>query len=181
MIEKRIIGIVGMPGSGKSVTNTVAKELGFSTVIMGDVVREETVKRGFELTANNIGKIMLKIRVEEGSTIVAKKCIPKIWDSSSKTVLVEGIRSLDEVEEFKKNFIDFTLVAIYSSPDTRFKRLYKRQRSDDPSNWKVFKKRDTREIGVGIGATIALADYTIVNEGTLKQFKNKIKRLIQEI
>lgn len=180
MVEKRVIGIVGMPGSGKGVVNTVAKDLGLPVVVMGDVVREETAKRGLKPTPKNIRKIMLRIRHEEGPAVVAKRCIPKIEESSTNVVVVEGVRSLDEVEEFEKNF-NFNLVSVLASPKTRFWRLYERKRMDDPASWRVFLERDRIELEVGVGSAIAKADYAIINEGGLAQFKKKVRGLLKRL
>ncbi|UCH01546.1 MAG: flagellar hook-basal body complex protein FliE [Candidatus Bathyarchaeota archaeon] len=178
-LEKKVIGIVGMPGSGKSVFDNIAKQFCFSIVIMGDVVREETQKRGLELTPENIGKVMMKMREEKGSDIVAKTCVPKVKESKSKKVVIDGIRNLVEVEEFKNKFPEFTLVHIHSSPKTRFERLFYRKRSDDPKSWKKFSERDCRELRVGIGSVIALADYVLINEGTLSQFEIEAKDFLK--
>ncbi len=45
--------------------------------------------------------------------------------------MIEGIRSQYEVEIFKKNFNEFKVIAVHSTPKTRFKRLKKRMRPDD--------------------------------------------------
>jgi len=39
----KIIAFVGMPASGKGEAATVAKELGYPVVNMGDVIREEAL------------------------------------------------------------------------------------------------------------------------------------------
>jgi len=179
MKQKMVIGVAGMPGAGKAEIARVAKEKGYAIVVMGDEIREETKRRGLEPTPENVGKMMLKIREEEGPTVVARKCIPKIANASTDIVLVDGIRSLHEVDEFKKSFPQFALVAVHSSPETRFARLFRRRRSDDPSGWKVFLKRDSRELTVGQGNVIAMADYMIVNEGTLEEFKAKIRKVLE--
>jgi len=179
MKQKMVVGVAGMPGSGKAVVARVAKEKGYAIVVMGDEIREETKLRGLELTPENVGKIMLKLREEEGPTVVAKKCVPKIANSTADFVLVDGIRSLHEVYEFEKNFPQFVLVAVHSSPETRFGRLFRRSRSDDPKGWKVFVERDLRELSVGQGSVIAMADYMIVNDGTLEEFKAKIQEALE--
>jgi len=181
MVRKKVIGIVGMPGSGKGIVDTVAKGLGLLVVVMGDVVREETAKRGLEPTPENVGKIMMKIRDEIGPAVVAKRCIPKIEESSTGAIIVEGIRSLDEVEEFKKRFPNFILVSVLASPETRFQRLYKRKRADDPASWRVFLNRDQRELEVGIGSAFAMTDYAIINEGTVAQFKKEVRDLFRRL
>lgn len=182
MVEKRIIGIVGMPGSGKGIIDTVAENLGLSVVVMGDVVREETAKRGLEPTPKNMRKITLKIRDEEGPAVVAKRCIHKIQESSTDVVVVEGIRSLDEVNEFRKSFHNFTLVHVFASAETRFRRLYERKRTDDPGfDRDVFLARDQIERKVGIDSAIEKADYKITNEGSLAQFKKKVRDLLKRL
>jgi len=179
MKQKMVIGVAGMPGSGKTAIARIAKEKGFAVVVMGDEIREEAKRRGLEPTPENVGNIMLKLREEEGPAIVAEKCVPKIADASTGIVLVDGIRSLQEVYEFEKNFPLFLLVAVHSSPETRFGRLFRRRRSDDPMGWEVFIKRDLRELKVGQGNVIAMADYMVVNEGTLEEFKTRIREVLE--
>jgi dephospho-CoA kinase len=179
VIQKIVVGVAGMPGAGKAVVSRVAKEKGYAIVVMGDVIREETNLRGLEPTPENIGKIMLKLREEECSTVVAKKCIPKIAGADTEIILVDGIRSLDEIQEFKKEFPHFALIAVHSSPETRFGRLFRRKRSDDPGGWEVFLQRDSRELSVGQGNVIATADYMIVNEGTLEEYKTRIHEVLE--
>jgi dephospho-CoA kinase len=179
MKQKMVVGVAGMPGSGKTGITRVAREKGYAVVVMGDEIREETKRRGLEPTPENVGEIMLKLREEEGPTVVAKKCIPKIANASTDFVLVDGVRSLHEIYEFERNFPQFVLVAVHSSPETRFGRLFRRKRSDDPKEWEVFIERDLRELSVGQGNVIAMADHMIVNEGTLEEFKAKIREILE--
>jgi dephospho-CoA kinase len=148
---------------------------------MGDIIREETAKRGLELNPKNVGAVMLELRAKHGNNVIAEKCIPKIEQKESQIVVVEGIRSLHEVEVFRAHFAKFTLMSIHSSPETRFKRLFNRGRSDDPKNWKVFHERDMRELGVGIGNAIATAQIMIINEDTQEAVKAEVKEALKEV
>lgn len=181
MNTKRVIGVVGMPGSGKSVADQVAKEMDFSIVIMGDAIREEVARRRLDPTPENVGKIMIRIRAEEGQAVVAKRCVPRIQSTQSRNVIVEGIRNLDEVYEFRRYFSDFKLIAIHVSQETRFRRIFNRNRSDDLGDWEAFTRRDLREIEVGIGSAIALADYMVVNEGSPSRFKASFRKCLKAI
>ena len=180
-VDKVVVGLAGMPGAGKSVVVAVAKGSGYGVVVMGDVVREEAEKRRLEPSPKNLGKIMLALRQKEGNTVIAKSCIQKIENTKENKVIVDGIRSPSEVEEFKKHFLKFSLIAIHSSPETRFKRLYHRQRSDDPENWEIFHERDKRELSVGLGNAIAMAEYLIVNEEEREVVKEKIKKVLRKV
>ncbi len=170
-----------MPGSGKGVFRGTVQKMNYPVIIMGDVVREEVKQRNLKPTPENLGKTMLNLRELEGPTAIAKRCIPKLKKATGKIVVIDGIRSLDEVEEFKKHFPNFILIAIHASPKTRYQRLFRRKRSDDPTNWDTFMERDQRELGVGMGAVIAAADHTIVNEGTLAQLKTEIRQVMKEM
>jgi dephospho-CoA kinase len=181
MKQKMIVGVAGMPGAGKAVVSRVAKEKDWALVVMGDVIREETRNRGLEPTPENIGKIMLKLREEEGAAVVAARCLPKIAEANSDTVLIDGIRSLAEMYEFEKNFPQFILIAVHSSPETRFERLFRRKRSDDSAGWGGFVDRDLRELSVGQGSVVALADFMIVNEGTLEEYKVRIREVLEAV
>jgi dephospho-CoA kinase len=181
VFNKLIVGLAGMPGAGKSLVVSVAKEMGYGVVVMGDAVREEAANRGLEPSPENLGKIMLELRQKEGESVIAKRCISKMENARESKVIVDGIRSLSEVEEFKRHFPKFTLIAIHSSPETRFKRLYHRQRSDDPKNWEIFRERDMRELSVGLGEAIAMAEHLIVNEEDFVVVKEKIRKVLKKV
>jgi dephospho-CoA kinase len=181
MNSKLVVGVAGMPGAGKSLVVEAAVQNGYDLAVMGDVVREEAERQHLEPSPENIGKIMLELRQKEGKSVVAKKCILKIAKTERHKVVVDGIRSLSEVEEFKKHFEEFVLLAVHASPETRFKRLYNRQRSDDPNSWEVFHARDMRELGVGLGEAIAMAEYIVVNEEQAEIVKEKIRKTLGEV
>ncbi len=173
--EKLVVGLGGMPGSGKSLVVEVAKELGYDIVTMGDVVREQTRLAGLEPTPSNIGKVMLELRAKEGQYVIAKKCKPKIEQQPSSRVLIDGLRSLYEADIFKEHFEGFTLVAVHAPPTVRFERLKIRGRSDDPPNYEVFHERDMRELGVGLGSVIAMAEKILVNDNSIEGFKALVR------
>jgi len=181
MKQKIVVGVAGMAGAGKETVNDIARSMGYSIVAMGDEVRRETERRGLKPTPNNLGKTMLKLREEEGPTVMAKRCLSKIEAAGSKVVVVDGVRSLHEVDEFRKHFPNFTLIAIHSSPETRFQRLFQRERSDDPKGWQTFVERDLRELSVGLGSAVATADYMIVNEGTKDELKRNIRKVLEAV
>jgi dephospho-CoA kinase len=181
MKEKTVIGVAGMAGAGKATVKTIVQKMGYSVVVMGDEIREEAKRRKLKPTPENIGRVMLNLREEKGPSIIAERCIPEIEKAKGKVVIVDGIRSHHEVEKFKKHFPNFILIAIHTSPKTRFKRLFQRKRSDDPMGWKTFMERDLRELSVGLGNAIATADYMIVNDGTKAQLKRKIREVLEEI
>jgi dephospho-CoA kinase len=179
--DKIVIGLVGMPGAGKALVVETAQEKGYAVVVMGDVIREETQKRGVELNPKNIGKVMLELRKTGGNSVIAEKCIPKILHTKSSKVIVDGLRSLHEADAFKAHFAKFSLMAVHASPETRFRRLCHRHRSDDPNEWELFHERDARELSVGLGDAIAMAGYLIINEDNRERTRAQVRETLRRV
>ena len=180
-VDKVVLALTGMPGSGKSLVVNIAREKGYEIIIMGDIIREETRKRGLTLTPENTGQVMLELRQKEGPATIAKRCLPTIAATANLKIFIDGIRSLDEVAEFQNHFPKFTLIALHASPKTRFSRLLKRARPDDPKNWQAFHERDIRELTVGLGNAIAMAENMIINEGTPETTKQKVRQTLEKV
>ncbi len=178
---KLVVGLVGMPGAGKSLAVEAAQENNYSVVAMGDVIREETRKRKLDLNPENVGAVMLDLRKTKGADVIAEECVSRIEQTQGRKILVDGLRSMDEAEVFKTRFPTFRLLAVHASPETRFIRLKARGRSDDPTNWEVFRERDLRELSVGLGNAIALADYMVTNEGHKEDLKARVADVLAEV
>jgi len=156
-----------MPGAGKSTIAEGLKPKGYEIINMGNAVREEAKKRNLESTRENLGKLMLELREKNGSGAIAELVKPQIESSTADVILIDGVRSNDEIQVLKK-FGTVKLLAVHASTDTRFDFLQKRGRSDDPQTKEHFDERDNRELGVGISNSIALSDYAISNVGLTK-------------
>lgn len=178
-VTKLIVCITGMPGAGKTTIAEALKSKGFDKVTMGDAVRAEAARRKIEPTGANLGKLMLELREKNGPGAVAELIKDNIVNSKSNVVLVDGVRSLAEVEVLKK-IGTVKILAIHASGDTRFRFLKGRDRSDAPADRTDFAKRDYREIGVGMSESIALADETISNNNlTIEQLVNTAYNIIK--
>ncbi len=156
-----------MPGAGKSTIAEGLKLKGYDIINMGNAVREEAKKRNLESTSTNLGKLMLELREKNGSGAIAELIKPQIESSTASVILIDGVRSTDEIQVLRK-LGSVKLLAIHASTDTRFDFLQKRGRSDDPQTKDNFEERDNRELGVGLSKPIALSDYAISNIGLTK-------------
>ncbi|ASJ00765.1 dephospho-CoA kinase [Thermococcus gorgonarius] len=180
-----IVIVTGMPGSGKSKIVKEFEKRGIPSVSLGDIVREETVKRGLELTKENVAKVSIRLRQELGQNAVAKLAVEKVraFLKNSGVVVIDGVRSLDEVGTFRGAFPDerIMIVAVHTPPKQRFERLKARGRHDDPKTWEDFEERDWKELRFGIGGVIAMADYMIINDGTHEEYEKKVRELVDMI
>lgn len=170
-----------MPGAGKSEIADSALDLDIPVIVMGDIIRELTRTKGLEPTHENTRTTMLQLREESGPGAVAKICLNSLLNLNYDVVVIEGCRSLDEVEVFRSHTDDLVIVGVHASPTTRFKRLQDRDRSDAPVDWPSFRERDLREISVGLGGVIAMSDIMILNETSLEEFRSKCKSTMREL
>ncbi len=166
-LSKLIVCLTGMPGAGKSTIANGLKEKGFEIINMGDAVRAEAEKRNLEPTSQNLGKLMLELREKNGPGAVAELIKPSIENSNSNVIVIDGIRSNDEIQVLKKS-ANVKLLSILASTDTRFTFLHDRGRSDDPKSREIFEERDNRELSVGVGKSIESADESISNNELTK-------------
>ena len=182
--RRLIVCLTGMPGAGKSTVACFLKEKGFTIVTMGDVIREEAKRQGLEPTDVNLGKMMLKLRQDLGPGAVGQIVLQKLArdnnNNNSNNVVIDGIRSVAEVDVLKK-VGHVRLLAIHASQDTRFKHITNRGRADAPSDSDEFTGRDKRELSVGVSEAIALANEMISNNDlTLEQLKLRAYDIVKE-
>ena len=107
-----MIGIVGMPGSGKSEFVNIALTLGYRFISMGDIVREETVRKGYPLEES--GKVAQKLRDENGLDIIAILTLDKIRKIHDNKFLIEGIRGIKEIERFRMEMDFFNWYTLFA-------------------------------------------------------------------
>ena len=185
--EIQILAFVGAPAAGKTVAAAVAKEMSIPIITMGNVIRWELQRRKLSLSDANAGRVANELREREGMDAIARRCIPRIKDITDKEgkrakkpiIVIDGIRGLAEVETFEKEFgTDFILVRIEAPLVLRYNRIKTRGRGDDLLNIEQFKEREERENRWGMGEAMEKADKVIMNEGSLEEFKEQIKRIL---
>ena len=174
----KLIVTVGMPGSGKDELVEVARTMGLATLKMGDLVRDETRRRGLPLSNANVARVANDEREKHGLGVWAQKALPKLTETK---MLVDGCRSDSEVTVFRHHFGDLFVLGIYSSPESRYDRMTQRGRGDDGAGLQEFYDRDRRELKWGIGNAFALADGMLLNEGSIDEFRRAARQRLEEI
>lgn len=179
----RVIGITGMPGSGKGEACIQAREVGIPVRSMGDVVRSFFASGCPGRDPKETGRFADQERKRFGKDIWALRLIEEVEELISRgegIVILDGVRSSFEVDVFKKRWGNgFSILCVHSSPETRFNRLMSRGRSDDPGTREEFDERDERELGWGLGNVIARADIMLVNESGMHELKKDFKELLE--
>jgi len=180
---KKIIAIVGLPGSGKTeVIEHLQKKYHLPKVYFGEVTFDELKKRQLEINEKNERMVREDLRQKFGNDYYARKMIEKIKKlNSQNNILVESLYSWPEYLSFKKAFKNnFIIIAVFASPKTRYARLLKRKVR--PLTPEITQSRDYAQIeNLSQGGPIAMADYTIINEGSKKELLKNAEKIYQKI
>jgi len=177
----KVLGTVGLPGSGKGEAAAVAHEAGVPVVTMGDVIREACRERGLD-PAEHHGSVATALREEEGEAAIAERSLPLIESAleEAETVLVDGLRSPAEIERFEDAFSDaFVLVSIEAPFETRATRLADRERDETDLDREALRAREERELGFGMGDVMDRADVTVENTEGLDTFHERVRDLLE--
>lgn len=199
----KIIGFVGMPGSGKSVASDVARSMGLRVVVMGDIIRQEAARLGLKPSDENLGNVGNMLRAKEGPEAVARRTLEAA--SGEKIAVIDGLRSKAEADFFRANADEFHLVEIVAPADDRMRWIVSRGRSDDPGagaragerdlkivascrdnsalkeTAEALERRECRELGWGMYEAMKEADIRLQNEGDLEEFRAAVRRLLEEL
>ncbi len=168
-----------MAGSGKSEAARVFEEHGYIRVRFGDITDGEMKKRGMAISETNERICREQLRQELGMAAYARLNQPRI-DNALKTsnVVADGLYSWEEYLSLKNHYGDrFALLAVYSSPKTRYRRLS--QRKIRPLNSAESASRDKSEIeNLNKGGPIAMADYTVTNESDIDELRRQTETIL---
>jgi cytidylate kinase len=199
----KIIGLIGLPGSGKGEASRIAREEGLTVLVMGDIIRQEAARLGQEPTDQNLGRIGNALRAAEGPDVVAKRILDRARATGEKVVVVDGLRSRQEADYFAAHAEQFHLMEICAPVEARLKWLTARGRPDDPgrsqagdgprenSDEKIIiscgepnrraaealEERECRELGWGMCEAMKTADMKLRNDGSLDEFRKNVRRL----
>ncbi|MFH1420639.1 MAG: AAA family ATPase [Candidatus Aenigmatarchaeota archaeon] len=179
---KLIVAFVGMPGSGKTEATKFLESRGFARVYFGGTVVEEVKKLKLDVNEKNEKAVREELRAKHGMEAMAKLNEKNINNGlKTKNVIIDGLYSLEEYLWLKKKYGDkLIVIALYTPQKLRIKRLGSRPLR--PLNEKEVKERDLTQFkNLHTGGPIAIADYTIINEGGLDELKKNINNLMDKL
>ena len=178
----KVIAIVGMAGAGKSEVARVFEGEGFTRVRFGDVTDEELRKQGLPVNEENERKMRETLRKNYGMAAYAMLNLTKL-DVALKSgpVVIDGLYSWEEYTTLKAYYgAGFLVLAVWTSPGTRYRRLA--VRPVRPLTEEEAFSRDQAEIlHLNKGGPIAMADYVVMNESSLKDLDKEVGRVIKGV
>ncbi len=182
----KIIAVVGMSGSGKSVAVDYLTSKGYPKVYFGGMIYKEMAKRGVERTPDGESEKHFRemIRETEGKDWVVRQVIDEVHDlmkAGQKRIVLDGVYSWTEYKTLKQEFPKMlTFVAIVVPKKIRYKRVA--NRPERPFNTEEIRERDRSEIeNLEKGGPIAAADYYILNDSDVEKLQGDLQNILDDI
>lgn len=178
----KIVALVGMAGAGKSEVSSVFTKNGYYMIHFGDVTQKEIAKRGLAVNEVNERAMREGLRKEYGMAayaILNKEEIDEALKTSN--VVIDGLYSWDEYLVMRDYYgKDLIMLAVWTAPKIRYARLG--VRPVRPLTPEEAFSRDNAEISnLAKGGPIAMADYMVINNGSLEELKENTQKIIEEI
>lgn len=184
-LPKIIIGFTGFMGSGKGfAVNYLVDKYSFVADALSNRVREEILKKGEEVNRKTLPETAGYLRKKYGPEVLAERTWEKIKEDNPKKVVLDGIRSVEEVN-FLKTLPNFYLIAIEANQKLRFERLKNRVVPGrvEPQTWEEFLQAEERDrnFGMSIDKSIVLADFHVKNEGTSDELYKQLDKALAQL
>lgn len=186
MDNVKILALVGMSGSGKSVAVDYLTDKGYPKVYFGGMIYKEMEKRGIPRSddGETEKKFREEIRATEGKDWVVRQVIAETKDlisAGQKRIILDGVYSWTEYKTLRHEFPTcLTFIAIVVDKKLRYERVAKRP--DRPFDTAAIRERDRSEIeNLEKGGPIAAADYYILNNGPKEEIYIRLDEILKEI
>lgn len=188
-MSNKLICIVGMTGSGKSVVSDYLVEKGFKFLRFGQITLDYIKDNNLELCEKVEKEVREGFRKEHGMSAYAILNIPKFDELLKEgNVVGDGLYSWSEYKVLKEKYGDnFYVLAVYAPPEVRYARLENRKEIDEkmrnrPTTRRESKSRDYAEIeNIEKGGPIAMADFTVINTSTIESVREQVDKFLKKI
>ena len=178
----KIVAIVGMCGSGKSVASEyLENNLGYKKVYFGGVTMKKLQEENLEVNPENEKMMREKLRKDLGMGAYAKVLLPEIKELlKENNVVLDGLYSWTEYKILIDEIPELKLISVIADKNIRYERLTEREFR--PLTNEEAQKRDLAEIeNIEKAPPIAYADYYILNNGSIEQYINRLNEILKEI
>jgi dephospho-CoA kinase len=179
----RALALVGMPGAGKTLCARHLEMRGFFQFRFGSIVVDEVLRRGLVINPENERIVREEFRNNEGMAAIALRALPHLKSAfdSHTSIIIDGLYSFSEYKILSPELgASMVVVAIVSSRALRYQRLANRE--DRPLTAQEAETRDYQEIErLEKGGPIAIADYTLLNNGEPDALLKSLDALVDSL
>lgn len=181
-----LIGITGTDGAGKgAVVEYLVKEKNFTHFSSRALITEEIARRSLPNDREHLRLVANDLRRQYGNDYMVTESFRRMESQGVTNAVVESIRTLAETETLQTH--GGVLVAVDANQQLRYERITGRGEDTDRVTFEEFVKQEALEMndpdpnGMQKAKVMALADYTIFNEGTLEELYIQIDIMLQKV
>ncbi len=176
-----LIGIVGALGAGKGTVVDYLKAKGFRHYSASGYLKEVVLERGGTPGRDAYSAVATEIR-EADEAGLAKILFDRYVADGGGDAVIEALHDVGEAAYIKE--VGGILLGIDADMQVRYARAVARGSEKDNVTFDEFQSHIEREENGGgrhnIRAALSLADYTIMNDGTIEELYKALDVFIQK-
>ena len=179
----KLIAVVGMSGSGKSVVTEHLEKNNWTKLYFGGITYKLMDEAGIErdIDGKNEKEFRENLRKKHGPECYAKFLDPEIKEAlKENNVVLDGLYSWYEYKYLIERYNNLKLVCIVTDKDIRYERVAARK--DRSFDRNAIEYRDISEIeNLYKGGPIAYADYYILNNDDTNAIIKRLDNILEKI
>ena len=129
-----------------------------------------------EETRDNLLNLGNEWRAQFGHGVIIDKIIEKARRENKTKILIDGLRTKEEIEAIKKS--NGKVIGVDSSLEIRYQRIKKRGNSKDDITFEKFKEQEKNE---NLKECINKADYVLFCDGNLDDLNREAEKMMGEL
>lgn len=182
-MNKVLIGLTGEIGSGKSVFYDLLKEIlptkKIALVNYSDTLKDTLDLWFLERTRENFSKLAQVMNSNFGDDSLGNATVKRALKQEADVVIMAGLRWMGDLERLRAN--NGLLVYITADPKLRYERVKDRTEKKDEigMSFEQFLEEHHTVNEQKITKIGAEADFVIENNGTLAEFREKVKEFLK--
>lgn len=181
-----IFGITGTDGAGKgAAVKYLVEKKGFTHYSSRELITEKIIEQGLLVNRENMRLVANQLRKEHGNDVIVQLSLQKARADQASNFIIESIRAIAEVEALHQ--AGGILLAIDANQNARFRRIVGRQSASDDVTFAEFIAHEKLEMndpdpnGMQKAKVMAAADYTIMNDSSLKELGKALDLFLRSL
>jgi dephospho-CoA kinase len=179
-----LIGISGTDGGGKgTVVDYLVTKYQFTHYSSRSIILEYINAAGLPDTRAQMRLTANELRAKFGNDFLVTQALARMKRDGVERAIVESIRAVAEAECLKAH--GGILLAVDADQTVRYARVQSRRSETDKVTFEEFvaheelEKNDPNPHGMQKGKVIEMADYTIMNDGTIEALQEAVDAFLQ--